>query len=271
MSARIHSTAVIDPVAILADDVTVGPYAVIEGPVTLGAGCVVRARSHLLGPLIAGTNNDFGSGAVIGERPQHQKYPDGGQLIIGSGNVFRECVTVHRSTPHSDATRIGDRNYFMVQAHVAHDCLIGNDSTFVNGTALGGHVVVEDRVFVSANVGVQQFCRLGTLAMISGGASVTMGVPPYAIIFDRNELCGANVIGMRRAGMTAAEISAVRQAYRILLHSGLLLRDAVDRLQAELGHFDAVQLLVKFFSTTVRPMFSSRDHRQRQLRTDEAA
>lgn len=263
MPPRIHPTAIIDPVAQLADDVAVGPFAIIEGTVRLGPGCVVRPRAHLIGPMTAGANNDFGIGCIIGERPQHLKYPDGGCLIIGDGNTFREGVTVHRSTPHSDGTRIGDRNYFMVHSHIAHDCVIGNDCTVVNNAALAGHVVLEDRVFVSGNVGIHQFCRIGKLAMISAGATVSMGVPPYAVVFDRNELCGANMIGMRRAGVPAEQIQAVRQAYRILLRSGLLLRDAVDRIESQLAHVEAVAEVVKFLRLTDRVVCVKRSKRPR--------
>lgn len=262
--SRIHPTAIIDPAAELADDVCVGPYAIIEGPVRLDRGCVLRARAHLVGPLVAGADNDFGIGCIVGERAQHLKYPDGGQVIIGAGNTFRECVTVHGNTPLADATRIGDRNYFMAYAHVAHDCIVGNDCTFVNGATLGGHVVVEDRVFVSANCGIHQFCRLGTLALISACGTVSMGVPPFAILQDRNDICGANIIGMRRAGMAAEQITAVRQAYRILLRSGLLLRDAVDRIEQQLGHYDAVAQIVKFLqTTTTRPVCTTKSRRSR--------
>lgn len=262
MAARIHPTALVDPAAELAPDVTVGPYAIIEGPVQLAAGCVVRARAHLRGPLTAAANNDFGIGCIIGEQAQHLKYTEGGgHLSIGVGNTFRENVTVHRSTPLSPMTRIGARNYFMVNAHVAHDCEIGDDCTFVNGCNLAGHVVVEDRVFVSASCGVHQFCRLGRLALISAGATVTMGVPPFAIVFDRNEICGANVIGMRRAALPVEQITAIRQAYRILMRSGLLLRDAVARITEQLGHYPAVLEIVKFLQLTSRGMCTSRVRR----------
>ena len=138
-SPRIHPTAVISPEAELADDVVVGPYAVIEGKVRVGPGSVLRPHVHLIGPLTMGRNNLICTGVVLGERPQHLKYgdePTGTE--IGDDNIFREHVTVHRGTTHSWQTRIGSRNFFMVNSHVAHDCQIGNQCILANGALVGG-------------------------------------------------------------------------------------------------------------------------------------
>jgi UDP-N-acetylglucosamine acyltransferase len=262
--ARIHPTAIIDPAAELPEDVTIGPFAIVEGPVRLGTNCIVRARAHLIGPLIAGPANDFGLNVVIGERPQHLHFGDApGWLEIGAGNVFRENATVHRSTQAGIPTRIGERNYFMVDTHVAHDCVVGNHCIFVNGAVIGGNVVIEDRTLLSGNSAVHQNCQIGTLALLSAAATATKDLPPFAIQEGRNRLVGVNIIGMRRAGYSNAQIHAVQQAYRILLHSGLLVRDATARIEKELGHIDAAAQIVKFIRTCKRGICTTRGRRDR--------
>ena len=259
---RIHPTAIVDPRAQLAADVVVGPHAIVEGPVNLGPGCVVRARAHLIGPIEAGANNDFGIGCVIGERAQHLQHQNSpGRVHIGDANIFREFVTVHRSTPDGHATRLGHRNFLMANSHVAHDCTVGDQCVFANSAVLGGHVILGDGVFLSGNTGVHQNCHIGRLVIISAGSSATKDVPPFAIHEGRNRLVGVNLIGMKRAGMTSVQIGAIRQAYRLLLHSGTLPHTALPRLQRELGHVDAVEELLKFFRTAKRGVCLTRARR----------
>ena len=266
MQPRIHPTASIDPAAVLADDVTVGPFAILEGAVRLGAGCIVRARAHLMGPLTAGPENDFGLNVVIGERAQHLLLADlAGRVEIGANNVFRENATVHRSTQADVATRIGDSNFFMVGTHVGHDCVVGNHCIFVNGSMIGGHAVIEDRALLSGNSCVHQNGRVGRLALLSASGTATKDLPPFAIQEGRNRLVGVNIIGMRRAGLTNAQIHAVQQAYRILLHSGLMMRDAIARIEKELGHIDTAAEIVKFIHICKRGICVTRGRRHRNV------
>jgi UDP-N-acetylglucosamine acyltransferase len=263
---RIHPTAIIDPATDLADDVTVGPFCILEGAVRLGAGCNVRARAHLIGPLIAGPENDFGLNVVIGERAQHLLLADmAGRVEIGANNVFRENVSVHRSTQADVATRIGDGNYFMAGSHVAHDCTVGSHCIFVNGSLLGGSVIVEDRVLLSGNSAVHQNCRVGRLALLSATSISTKDLPPFAIQEGRNRLAGVNIIGMRRAGLSNTQIQAVQQAYRILLHSGLMMRDALARIEKELGHIDTALEIIKFIRICKRGICTTRGRRDRKM------
>jgi UDP-N-acetylglucosamine acyltransferase len=262
--SRIHPTAIVDPAAQLAPDVDVGPYAMIEGPVQLGPGCVVRARAHLIGDVVAGKGNDFGIGCVVGERAQHLHHQNShGRVYIGDGNLFREHVTIHRGTPGGPETRIGHRNFLMANTHVAHDCTLGDGCIFANGAVIGGHVVIDDGVFLSGNTGIHQNCHIGRLAIVSATSSATQDVPPFAILEGRNLLAGVNLVGMKRAGMSTAEMNAVRQAYRVILTSGLLLTAAVARLERELGHVDAVAELVKFIHTSKRGICLTRARRRR--------
>jgi UDP-N-acetylglucosamine acyltransferase len=249
-SARIHATAVIAPEAELADDVDIGPYVVIEGPVQIGPGCVLRPYCHLIGPLRMGQGNMVFSGAVLGERPQHMKYAgEPTRVEIGDHNVFRENVTVHRGTTCSGCpgvTRIGSQNFFMAGSHVAHDCIVGNRCILVNGALIGGHCELEDGVYLSGNSAVHQFCRVGKLAMLSGCSGTSKDVPPFVLMEGSNSVGGINVVGMRRAGCSQEQINAVNQAYRILFRKGLSLPSAITLLERDMGHIDVIRDMIQF-------------------------
>jgi UDP-N-acetylglucosamine acyltransferase len=253
-SSLIHPTAVIAAEAQLAADVRVGPFVVIEGPVVLGPGCVVRPHVHLMGRVVVGSHNDFGTGCVIGDRPQHTGYKgEETSVRIGHHNTFREGVSVHRGMPNGrQETVIGDRNLFMVNSHVGHDCVVGNDVILVNGSLLGGHVTIGDRALISGNAGIHQFCRIGRLAMLRGLSVWSTDLPPFFLGHNINNVSGVNVVGMKRAGMGTKEIQAVRSAFRLLYLNGLLIRDATDRIEKEIGEFPAIQELVAFIRTTKR-------------------
>lgn len=249
----IHPTAVVAHGADLAPDVRVGPFAIIDGAVTLGAGCVVRAHAHIMGPLTAGENNDFGSHCVIGDRPQHLAYKgEVTELVIGDGNTFREHVTIHRGMPGTRGTIVGDGNYLMVGAHIGHDCRVGNQAILVNGAMLGGHGEVGDRALLSGNAGIHQFCRVGRLALVRSQAIMTMDTPPFWIVGGENQAVGVNVVGMRRAGVPAPEIQAVRKAFRIIYRGGRMLSLAVAQVEAELGAHPAIRELVAFIRSAKR-------------------
>jgi UDP-N-acetylglucosamine acyltransferase len=243
----------VSPEADLADGVRVGPYAVIEGQVTLGPECVVRPGAVLIGPLTMGRNNTVYSGAVLGEAPQHVKYEnEPTRLEIGDYNIFREHVTTHRGTKQSWATRIGSHNFFMAGSHVAHDCHVGNSCIFANGALLGGHVVIEDNVFLSGNCAVHQFCRVGRLSLLSGVSSSTKDIPPFVMQQSRNVIVGVNVVGMRRAGISNAGIDAVRQAFAILFHSHGPLTPALAQTEKQLGHVVEVAEMIAFIRASSR-------------------
>ena len=261
-SPRIHPSAVIDAAAQLAPSVQVGPLAVILGPVRLGDGCIVGPGAQLLGAVVAGEGNQFGSGCIIGERAQHIKLHEApGQVIIGHGNIFREHVTVHRSTLPGEATVIGNSNFFMVNSHVAHDCVVGNHIIMANGAMLGGHAIVQDHAFLSGNCGVHQNCRVGKVALLSAMCSATTDVPPFAIMEGRNRIAGVNVVGMKRSGYPHEEIQAVREAYRILLASDLLRTAAVERIERELGQIEAIRELTHFLRESRRGICLTRARR----------
>ncbi|HEY8503678.1 MAG TPA: acyl-ACP--UDP-N-acetylglucosamine O-acyltransferase [Gemmataceae bacterium] len=252
-ASPIHPTALIDPEAELAPDVRVGPYVVIEGPVRLGPGCVVRPFAHLIGPLTAGRDNDFGTGVVIGDRPQHLLYNgEPTRTEIGDGNTFREHVTVHRGTASTGATVIGSHNFFMAYSHVAHDCRVGNHCILANGALLGGHCVVEDRALLSGHCAVHQFVRIGRLSMLSGISATSRDVPPFILQMGLNRVEGVNLVGMRRAGFPPAEIQAVRQAFAILYRQHKTVAGAVLEIEAKYGHSPAVREMIAFIRASKR-------------------
>lgn len=228
----IHPSAVIDPAARLAPGVSVGPFAVIEPDVTIGAGSEIRAHAVIKRYTTIGRENRVHEGAVLGGEPQDLGF-DGApsRLEIGDRNVFREGATVHRATRPDGATRIGSDCFLMANAHVAHDCVLADRVILANDALLSGHVQVGERAFVSGCVVVQQFSRIGRLALLGGGSKVPKDCLPF-VITDGNpaRARGLNVVGLRRAGFTAAQLRALREAFRLLLRSALPLETALERM-----------------------------------------
>jgi UDP-N-acetylglucosamine acyltransferase len=223
----IHPTAIIHPQATLDPTVRVGPYAVIDGGVELGANCVVGPHVYLTGLTTIGVDNRFHAGCVIGDAPQDLKYKDEPtHLRIGDHNVFREHVTVHRSTKPDAETIIGSRNLIMANAHVAHNCIVGDHVILANGALLGGHAEVQDRAFISGNCCVHQFCRVGTLALMQGNSVISTDLPPFTVALRVNEICGLNSVGLRRAGFTTEQRLELKRLYHRLFRDGKNLRAA---------------------------------------------
>ena len=252
----IHSTAIIHPNAKLDSTVRVGPYAVIDEGVELGANCVIGSHVYLTGLAKIGAGNQFHAGCVIGDAPQDLKYrnePTG--LRIGDNNVFREHVTIHRSTKPSGETVIGSRNFFMQHSHVAHNCLIGDDTIIAGGALLAGHVVIQDRVFISGNCLVHQFCRVGKLAMMQGGSAISKDLPPFCVALQGNEMCGLNVVGLRRAGFSTEERFELKQLYKALFRSGINFRQALAAAQKTFSSAPA-KILLDFVAEAKRGVVS---------------
>jgi len=178
---QIHPSAVVDPGARLADDVQVGPHAFIDADVTIGPGCRILHGAHIGRWSRLGANNTLYPGAVVGHDPQDVGYKgEEAWTEIGDGNIIREGVTIHRGNRPGTHTRVGDHNFFMVNSHIAHNCLIGNHVILVNGALLAGHVEVGDRAIISGNCQVHQFVRIGPFAMMRGGSGAAKDVPPSA-------------------------------------------------------------------------------------------
>jgi UDP-N-acetylglucosamine acyltransferase len=252
LEKMIHPTAVIHPKAQIDPSVEVKPYAVIDEHVSLGANCVVGPHVHLTGHTSIGAGNIFHSGCVIGDAPQDLKYKDEPtRLRIGDQNVFREHVTVHRSNKLEEDTVIGSRNFLMANCHVGHNSHLGNDIILANGALLGGHVTVEDKVFISGNCMAHQFVRIGTLALMQGGSAISKDLPPFTIARGDNGICGLNIIGLRRAGFSAEQRLELKKLYRILFRSGKNFRAAVADAQTKFKS-EVAQVMLNFISASKR-------------------
>ena len=257
MSARssLHPTAQIDPGARLGDGTTVGAFSVIGAEVTIGPGCEIGPHAVVEGPTVLGARCRVFPFACIGMAPQDLKYRGERTTIeIGDDNVFREGVTVHRGTVGGGGvTRIGTGNLLMAQTHVAHDCQVGSQVIFANAATLAGHVVVEDGATIGAFSGVHQFCRVGAHAYIGGYSVITQDALPYVLtVGNRAKSFGINVIGLERKHVAPEAIQALRQAYRILFRSRLVLQEALDRLQAEFPSQPEVGRLAAFIRESRR-------------------
>ena len=242
----IHPTAVIHPSAQLHPTVSVGPYAVIDEGVVLGADCAVGPHVHLTGHTTIGTGNRFHASCVIGDAPQDLKYAGAPtRLRVGDRNVFREHVTIHRSNSLEEDTTIGSDCLFMVASHVGHNSHVGNHVIMANASGLGGHVSVEDRVFIGGNSFVHQFCRIGTLAMMQGNAGISADLPPFCVVHQINVLAGLNTIGLRRAGISSADRLEIKRLYHLLFRSGKKFSDAIAEATV-IAQSDAGRRLIEF-------------------------
>jgi UDP-N-acetylglucosamine acyltransferase len=251
----IHETAVVHPLARLGEDVRIGPFCRIEGNVTLGDRCVLDSHVVIEGPTSIGSDNRFFPFCVIGVPPQDLKYVgEETFLTIGSHNTFREYVNVHRGTKGGGGqTRIGDRNFLMVGAHIGHDCILGNDIIMANAATLAGHVLIEDHATIGAYSGVHQFCRIGCYGYVGGYSVITKDVLPYSkTVSERNtNNYGPNTIGLERKGFTPHQIRNIKGAFRLLLQSKLNTSQAVEAIRQSTPSPE-VEVLLKFIETSER-------------------
>ena len=225
MGSRIHSTAVIDPQATIGCDVSIGPFCIIEAGAVIGDGCRLAAHVVVKKGTTLGVCNEVDEYVVLGGRPQHiARHTCWGQVRIGARNMIREHVTVHGAMSADSVTVIGDENLLMVNAHVAHDCQVGNHTIITNNVMLAGHVTVGDYAYLSGGVGVHQFCRIGSHCMVGGQAHINKDVPPYVTVDGvSTRVVGLNLIGLRRRGFTAEQILELKQA------TGRLIRTRADK------------------------------------------
>ena len=249
---NIHPLAVVSTRASIAVDVRIGPFCVVEDDVAIGRGCTLASGAVVKSGTTLGENNHVGEGAVLGGSPQHVSLPGEGRLVIGDGNTFREHVTIHRSLKAGRATIVGNENLFMVNAHVAHDCRVGDSTVLVNNVMLGGHVAIGDRAILAGAVGIHQHCRVGRLAMLGGQAAVKKDIPPFMMVDDAtSKLVGLNLVGLRRAGYSRDAIRQLKDAYRLIYRSGLAWAEVQVRLAADFPEGPAAELR-EFFAGGTR-------------------
>jgi UDP-N-acetylglucosamine acyltransferase len=257
---KIHSTAIIDPQAELDETVTVGAYAVIGPEVRIGAGSHVGPHAVINGPTVMGSGNQIGPFVNLGADPQDLKFSgEKTMLTIGSDNMIREYVSIHRGTTKGrGVTAIGSNNLLMAYSHVAHDCIIGNQVIMANAATLGGHVEIEDNATLGGLVAVHQFTRIGAFAYIGGMSGISKDIPPYIIVAGiRNKMrvTGINKIGLQRNGFSEDAIRKLHKAFRIIFRTPeLLLDEALAKTMTEFPDCEPVIRLVEFFRSAPRPV-----------------
>lgn len=239
MTANIHPLACVDPRAELADDVQVGPFCLIGPHVKLGPGCVLDSNVTITGHTTMGARNRMFPYVAIGCEPQDLGYTGAPTFVeIGDDNTFREGVTVHRGAEKEDLiTRIDNRNMFMSNAHVGHNCHIYNDVLIVNAVLLGGHCHIHDFATISGNTVVHHFTSVGTMAFISGSSRVTVDMPPYMLAAgsDCLEIHMVNLVGMKRRGVSSESIQLLKKAHRLLFRNYKPVELVKQLFEAELG------------------------------------
>ena len=256
MNARIDPTARVADGAVLGADVEIGAYSVVGADVQIGDGTTLGAHAVVTGPTRIGRDNRIHPFAAVGGDPQDKKFRgERSELVIGDRNTIREFVTINRGTGDGGGvTRIGDDNWIMAYAHIAHDCTIGNHTIFSNNATLAGHVEIGDHVILSGFSGVHQFCRIGAHAFVGMGCLVNGDVPPFVILAaDYGRPRGINTEGLKRRGFSPERITTIRRAYKTLYMSGLQLAEAREQLAQGSGSEDIAAIL-RFLERSERPL-----------------
>lgn len=252
----ISPQAIIHPSAKIGDNVTIGPFTLIGESVEIGEGTSIGSHVVITGPTRIGRDNIIYPFSAIGSEGQN-KHSQPGQaslLTIGDRNTFRENITISRGTVTGGGeTTIGNDNYFMAYVHVAHDCTIGNHTTFSNNATLAGHVIVEDYVNLAGFSGVHQFCRLGKYSFCSGFSAVAKDVPPFVMVFGQlATVHGLNLVGLKRQGFTEETLLHLKRAYKVLYRQELTLVAALEKLSTMVADCPEIQLLIDFASQSKR-------------------
>lgn len=251
----IHSTAVISPKAKLGNNVTVGPFCVIGDDVVLGDDCRLESHVVIKGPSRIGKGNQFYQFCSIGEDCQDKKYAgEPTELIIGDNNIFREGVSVHRGTIQDQSiTKIGSDNLFMVNSHVAHDCVLGSNIVVANNVAIAGHVEIGDYVILGGNTAIHQFCKIGSHAFTGGGAIILRDVPPFVMVSGIKHIPqGINSEGLRRRGFGKETIMAIKRAYKAIYREGNTVDEAIRKLAPMAESHPEVGGLITFLAQSDR-------------------
>ena len=252
----IHPTAIVDAKAEIDSDVEIGPHAVIAADVRIHAGTVVGPHVTIDQYTTIGPGCHIFPHAAIGAVPQALKFKGEKTIVrIGRGTIIREFVTIHRGTEWGGGiTEVGDQNFLMAYAHIAHDCFTGRNVIFANAASLGGHIRVGDCATLGAFVGVHQFARIGDYAFVGAMTGVTKDIPPYVLASGapRARLHGLNAVGLKRHDFSAETILALKKTYRIVFRLGLTLNEAIERAAAEVDQVDAVANFIDFIKGSER-------------------
>lgn len=256
---KIHPTAIVSKKAELADDIIVGPYAIIEDNVKIDSGTEIRNGAIIANGATIGKNNRIHSYAAIATEPQDLKYAnEPTEVIIGDDNVIREYVTINRATVETGKTILGNNSLIMTYSHIAHDCVVGNNVILANSCQLAGHVHIEDWVILGGVAKVHQFCSVGQHAMVAADAMITKDVIPYAMVGRvPPKVEGLNKIGLRRRGFSKEVISALEECIDTILHSGMNITKGIEAYEAKYPVIQAeVQVIIDFIRSSRRGIYN---------------
>lgn len=251
-SAQIAATARAHPEAVIGARTRIGEFCVIEQDVSIGADCLLEPYVFVKRWTTLGDRNEISAGTVLGTDPLDKNFTgERSYLRIGSGNKIREHYTISRGTQPETVTVIGDNNYIMTSGHIAHNCTIGNNTVIASCALVAGYVEVEDQAFISGGVVIHQYSKIGRLAMIGGNTRVNLDVPPFFLYSGFNvEPSGLNIVGLKRAGFTLAQVGKLKKAYQTLYRSGLKLEDALAKMEEDAD--ENVSHLVRFIRGSAR-------------------
>jgi UDP-N-acetylglucosamine acyltransferase len=254
----IHPTAIVEDGAELHETVSVGPHSIVESGARIGEGCRIESCVRIYAHTRMGAFNRVCHGATLGSEAQDLSFDPARArpLVIGDRNHFKEGVNISCGLKSEEGTRIGSRNYWMAYSHAGHDCIVGDDNIFANTATLAGHVEVEDRCFLSGQVAVHQFCRIGAYAIVAGVTGVAQDVPPFVMADGhRARIVGINTVGLRRAGFDQTQRSRIKAVYRLVLRSGLRLAEALVRAEREYPSPETTRI-VRFLESSRRGIIS---------------
>lgn len=264
---NIHPTAIIGKNVELGAANEIGPYVIIEDGVKIGARNRIWTQAYVCSGTEIGDENEIHMGAVIGQAPQDLAYQGAKTgAKIGHRNIIREYVTIHRGTKEGTVTKVGNQNYLMVNVHVAHNCRIGNKVIMVNGAGLAGYCVIEDEAFLSGMTVFHQFTQIGRLAMVSALSAINLNIPPFMMCGGRGAIVhGVNVVGMRRAGISARARDEIKQAYKLLYRSGLSIPHALSEIEKNYSSPE-IKHLVEFIRNSKRGIAGGHQRETESLR-----
>jgi len=251
----ISDKAIIHKSAKIAANVEISPYAIIGANVEIGEGSWVGPHAVINGPSKIGRNNKIYSFASVGVDPQDKKYAgEATYLEVGDNNYFRECTTINRGTvPGGGVTKIGNDNLFMAYVHIAHDCVVGNHTTFSNNASLAGHVTVDDYANLGGFVAVHQRCNIGMYCFCAGTSAIVKDVLPFTTVAGNPASAhGLNAVGLKRRNFTPDEILYIKRAYKVLCRQGLSLEEAVHKIEAMVPECQYIQIMIDFIKKSTR-------------------
>jgi len=254
----VHPTAIIEDGALVHETASVGPWSIIEAGAVIGEGCRIESCVRIFAPTRLGAFNRVCHGATLGSESQDLSFDPARArpLVIGDHNHFKEGVNISCGIKSAQGTRIGSHNYWMAYSHAGHDCVVGDHNIFANTATLAGHVEVQDHCFLSGQVAVHQFCRIGAYAMVAGVTGVPQDVPPFALADGhRARLVGLNVVGLRRGGFTQEARNRIKAVYRLVFRSGLRQPEALLQAATEHPGLETDQL-VQFIQSSRRGLIS---------------